>query len=142
VPADAMRKVGLNVDLQVSDWGTTMQRVIKKDSIERGGWSCVAYQVNGTDVWDPAVNNYLRASGADGWAGWPSSPRLEELRDEWLAAPDPEARKRIATEIQRQAFEDVPYVPLGLYYLNTAYRADLTGVLNGISVFWNVRRQG
>jgi peptide/nickel transport system substrate-binding protein len=36
-----MRKVGLNVDMQVSEWGTMMQRVLKKEPIEQGGWSCL-----------------------------------------------------------------------------------------------------
>ena len=33
---DLMRKVGLEVDMQVSDWGTMMQRVFKKEPIEQG----------------------------------------------------------------------------------------------------------
>ena len=60
-----MRKVGLNVDMQVSDWGTMMQRVFKKEPIEQGGWSCLTYAVNGNDVWDPAMNNYLRSNGVN-----------------------------------------------------------------------------
>jgi peptide/nickel transport system substrate-binding protein len=43
-------------------------------------------------------------------------------------------------EIQTQAFEDVPYYPLGLSHLPTAYRADITGMLEGFVLFWNVRR--
>jgi len=39
-----------------------------------------------------------------------------------------------------QAFEDVPYVPLGAHYSPSAYRADLDGVLTGFPMFWNLRR--
>jgi hypothetical protein len=46
----------------------------------------------------------------------------------------------LAGRIQEQAFEDLPYYPLGLYYNPTAYRADLIGVLDGGPFFWNVRR--
>jgi peptide/nickel transport system substrate-binding protein len=46
----------------------------------------------------------------------------------------------LAAEIQGQAFEDVPYYPLGLYYNPTAYRGDLSGIVNGGPFFWNVRR--
>jgi peptide/nickel transport system substrate-binding protein len=42
--------------------------------------------------------------------------------------------------MQKQAFEDVPYIPLGLWYQNTAYRANLSGMLKGLPLFWNVRR--
>jgi peptide/nickel transport system substrate-binding protein len=138
---DMMRKVGLVVDMQVSDWGTMMQRVFKKEPIEQGGWSCLAYAVNGTDVWDPAINSYLRGNGTNGRPGWPSSPRIEELRDAWLDAADEATRRRIANDMQVQAFQDVPYIPLGVYLQNTAYRNNLTGVLPGFPIFWNVRRQ-
>jgi len=42
--------------------------------------------------------------------------------------------------MQRQAFIDVPYIPLGFYLTPTAFRADLTGFVPGVPVFWNVRR--
>ena len=32
------------------------------------------------------------------------------------------------------------YYPLGLYYNPTAYRGDLSGIVNGGPFFWNVRR--
>jgi peptide/nickel transport system substrate-binding protein len=35
---------------------------------------------------------------------------------------------------------DVPYYPLGQYRQYTAYRSNLTGILNGFATFWNVRR--
>lgn len=141
VAADMMRKVGLTVDVQVSDWGTMMQRIFKKEPIEQGGWNCASYAVAGTDVWDPAMNNYLRSNGAGARAGWPSSPRLEALRDTWLEASDLATRQHLAAEMQVQAFRDVPYVPVGAYSISTAYRNDLTGLLQGFPIFWNVRRQ-
>ena len=39
-----------------------------------------------------------------------------------------------------EAFQDVPYIPLGQYFQPTAYQANLTGVLHGSPVFWNIRR--
>ena len=57
-----------------------------------------------------------------------------------FAASDLALQKKIAAEIQIQAFQDVPYYPLGLYYRQSAYRANLSGVLHGIPVFWNVQR--
>lgn len=141
VAVDMMRRAGLTVDTQVSDWGTMMQRANRKDPVEKGGWSCATYAVAGTDVWDPAVHNYLRANGANARPGWPSSPQLEDLHTAWLAASDLTTQQQIAAKMQVQAFQDVPYIPIGLTYIHTAYRTDLTGVLNGIAVFWNVRRR-
>jgi peptide/nickel transport system substrate-binding protein len=62
------------------------------------------------------------------------------LRDQWLDASDLAAQKEIAVEIQVQAFVDVPYFPLGMNYIPSAYRADLTGILHGFPIFWNIRR--
>ena len=42
--------------------------------------------------------------------------------------------------MQLQAFQDVPYIPLGQYAVPTAYQATLTGVLDGNPKFWNIRR--
>ncbi|HXA21858.1 MAG TPA: ABC transporter substrate-binding protein [Acetobacteraceae bacterium] len=140
VLADLMKHVGLAVDFQVSDWGTMMQRIFKKDSVDQGGWSCATWSLVATDMMDPAVNSYLRGNGTDARPGWPTSTRLEELRDMWLDAPDLATRQRIASEIQLQAFQDVPYIPLSLDYRFAAYRKDLVGVLAGFPVFWNVRR--
>ncbi|HEY7579986.1 MAG TPA: ABC transporter substrate-binding protein [Acetobacteraceae bacterium] len=140
VAADMMKKVGLTVDLQVADWGTLTQRMFKKDPVDQGGWSCITFALTATDMWDPAVNNYLRGNGTEARPGWPASIRLEELRDMWLEAPDLATRKRIASEMQLQAFQDVPYIPLSLSYWYSAFRNDLVGVLEGFPVFWNVRR--
>ena len=93
-----------------------------------------------SDILTPASHYALRGNGDQAWAGWPNSPSIEKLRERWFEATDLAEQKRLAAEIQKQAFEDVPYYPLGLYYRPTAYRADLTGILSDIPVFWNVRR--
>ena len=49
-------------------------------------------------------------------------------------------RKPIVEAIQRQAFEDVPFYPLGVAQSPTAFRQDITGVPEGFVIFWNVRR--
>ena len=35
---------------------------------------------------------------------------------------------------------EVPYYPLGHYLQRTAYRSNLTGLLEGFATFWSVRR--
>jgi peptide/nickel transport system substrate-binding protein len=34
----------------------------------------------------------------------------------------------------------LPYVPLGQYFYATAHQPNVTGVLDGTVVFWNVRK--
>jgi peptide/nickel transport system substrate-binding protein len=140
VAADMMRRVGMNVDYQAVDWGTIMQRRTNKGSPDKGGWNAFCTRFLGSEVFSPAVNSTLRSNGAQAWFGWPSSPRIEALREQWFDAPDLAAQQTLAAEIQVQAFEDVPYYPLGLYYNPTAYRSDLSGIVNGGPFFWSVRR--
>jgi len=89
---------------------------------------------------NPAVNASLRANGRDAGRGWPTSAALEGLRDRWLRAPDEAQQVSIAAEMQRQAFQDLPYIPLGQLMQRTAYRRDVTGVPEGFTAFWGVKR--
>jgi peptide/nickel transport system substrate-binding protein len=66
---------------------------------------------------------------------------MEALNERWLAAPDEAERLRIGAEMQAIAFRDVPTVPLGQFFIRTAYRRSLTGLLEGPRpVPWNLRR--
>ncbi len=141
VCADTMRKSGLDVDYQAMDWGTVVQRRAKKDPTDQGGWSVFNTFWSGLDQFNPAGHAFIRGQGPSGGIpGWPTSPRLEELRSEWFDAPDLAAQKHICEQMQQQAFVDVPYVPLGQVLTATAYRDSITGVLNGFPLFWNVHR--
>jgi peptide/nickel transport system substrate-binding protein len=97
---------------------------------------------NGVNQLNPASHFILRSNGKNASFGWPTSEKLEALRDQWFDAPNLDAQKKIAAQIQLQAFEDVPYIPLGQSISPTAYRKDIVGVLNGQPTFWNVKRQG
>jgi peptide/nickel transport system substrate-binding protein len=142
VAADTLRKVGMNVDEQVREGGALAGTIFSKKPPDEGGWNVFCGGLQGTDAMTPAAHRLLRGNGEQAGAGWPNSPKIEALRDRWLDAPDVTAERTIAAEIQAQAFVDVPYFPLGTWYPETAFRSDLTGVLDGQALFWNVRRQG
>jgi peptide/nickel transport system substrate-binding protein len=139
VCADMLRRIGMNVDYLAMDWGMVAQRRMKKDPEEAGGWNIWIMPGPGLTQFNPVVSGLLR-TGAQAYFGWPTGPRLEELRNAWLEAPDLAARKQICEAIQLQAFIDLPMIPLGQYFQPTAYRTSLTGVLSGFATFWNVRR--
>ncbi len=137
---DTMKKLGMNVDYQAMDWATLVQRRAKKDPVDQGGWSIYHTSWSGADMLNPVGHVFLRGNGQDATVGWPTAPKLEALRNDWLRAPDLGSQKKIAQEIQLQAFIDVPYIPLGQYLAPTAFQATLSGVLTGNPVFWNIRK--
>ncbi len=140
VTAELFRTLGLNLDAQAMDWGSAVQRRTSTEPVERGGWSVFQTSWSGLDHATPAGHPFLRGNGRAGAPGWPDSPAIERLRDKWLRAPDPAAQRSLADQLQAQAFQDVPYVPLGQQFQQTAFRADLSGILPGMPVFWNVVR--
>ncbi|QCI67864.1 ABC transporter substrate-binding protein [Phreatobacter stygius] len=139
VIADNLSKAGFNIDYVSMDWGTLVQRRIKKDPPAQGGWGAYVVLNSGTDQLNPAVHAALRGNGA-ALNGWCDSPGIEKERDAWMAAPDAAGQLAAAKRLQAQAFTDVPYIPLGQVAQLTAFRADLTGMVKGMPVFWNIKR--
>jgi peptide/nickel transport system substrate-binding protein len=140
VGADMLSKIGFNVDYVSTDWGTVVQRMTRPQPLDQGGWSIFGSMWGGWDWDNPACNLALRGNGKDSWYGWPKAPKLEAIRDRWLRATDLSTQKALAAEMQLQAFEDAPIMPLGLYYQPVAYRADLTGLTKGLILFTGVKR--
>ena len=140
VAADQLKKMGFNVDYQAMDWGTVVQRRAKMDPPDKGGWNLFNTFWSGLDQANPVGHVFLRGNGKAGMMGWPTAPKIEELRSQWIEAPDLEAQKKLAVELQKQALIDVPYVPLGQNFYETSYQKYITGVLNGFVIFWNVKR--
>jgi peptide/nickel transport system substrate-binding protein len=140
VGSDMLSRVGFNVDYQVTDWGTLVQRRAKKDPPDKGGWSVFFTGWSGTDMFNPAGHLSLRGNGANSWFGWPTAPKIEALRSAWLDATDLDTQKKICREIQQQVFTDVPYIPLGQYFQPIAYRRNIAGISDGFAIFWGISR--
>jgi peptide/nickel transport system substrate-binding protein len=140
VGADMLRKAGLTVDYQTMDWASVVRRLGSREPPARGGWSGYFSSWAGLDHINPAGHLLLRGNGSAGFIGWPESPRIEALREAWFEATSLEEQRRIAADLQRQAMEDVPYIPLGQYFLPMAHRRTLSGAMQpgGIPLFWGV----
>jgi peptide/nickel transport system substrate-binding protein len=140
--AELLKSAGLNVQLDANDWGTLITRRASKEPIEKGGWSIFHTWIVAPDVLNPAVNFAVRGDGEKAWFGWPSDPKMEELRAAWLKAPDLETQKKVAAEVQKEAFRYVPYVPTGQFLIPTVYRKNLEGIIVAPVVFlWNVEKK-
>src|SRR5262249_53467263 len=110
---DLLRRLGMNVDYVVSDWGTLVQRRASKKPPSQGGWSMFHTTWVGSDLVYQVLIQPLRANGDQAWFGWPDLPQLQKLIDSWTDAADLAAQQRIAAEIQREALQQVPFLPLG-----------------------------
>ena len=138
VAADLMKRVGLNVDVQAMDAGTMFQRRANREGVDKGGWSAFPSMVGGADALDPAVSFLSRGDGTGGWYGWPTVPKLEELRKAWTATDDLAQQKRICEQMQLADLDAAPQIHLGQILQPTAYRRNVTHVLDGFPKFWNV----
>jgi peptide/nickel transport system substrate-binding protein len=64
---------------------------------------------------------------------------MERLRGEWARTEDAAKRKALVEEIQRLAYDEVPYVPLGQWTQRRAYRSHVKGAVPfAAPVLWNV----
>lgn len=140
VTAELLGKLGMKVDFIAMDWGSMLRRMANREIPAKGGYNLFCSYSPGFSHYNPAAHNFLRGSGDQATYGWSVSPKLEALRDQWFDASDDAARLEIGKAMQRQAFIDVPYIPLGLFYQPTAYRSDISGIIKGPPLFWNVKR--
>ena len=140
ITADRLRRIGMNVELAETDWGTVVQRRVRSEPVERGGWSIFHTYGSALAYLNPAVSSLVKGPGATGWFGWYTSPKAEELVQAWLDAPNAERQLSLANELNKLAQDDVATVPLGQFVMRTAYRRNLTGFLKGSMPYpWGVR---
>ena len=141
VTQSVFQEIGLNVDFQSMDWGTLVGRRASDKPSADGGWNSFCTSWNGITMSNPGSHFPLRGNGKSGWFGWPVSPVLEGLRDQWFAAADEAAQKAISDKMQAVAFEEVPYVPIGSYQLSSALRRSITDEVHaGNTSFWGAKK--
>ncbi len=141
ITAELFRKLGLNAELQASDWGTMITRRASKEPVEKGGWSVFHTWWGGADIASPAAMAMVNL-GEKSWIGWPADPKLEELRQAWFNTTDAAASRKAADAVQLEAFKFVPYITTAQFFIPTAYRSNLSGVVPAPVVFlWNVEKK-
>ena len=141
VAREMFQTMGLKVDYQVMDWGSIVTRRANKSPPGQGGWGAFITVASAQTASGPGTALPMRGNGTKGWFGWTTDERLEALRASWFDAPDLAAQKSIAEQVQRQAMESVPYVPLGQLFQPTAFRSDIKDIVrSSFPVFWGVRR--
>ena len=143
VTRQALVDLGFKVDMVSMDFQTFATRRLNTKAVGEGGWNLAHTTNTVPDQGNPMSNPFLVASGppASAW-GWPSDPEIEALRLKFATAPDPAARKTIATQIQVRAYEQVLYLPLAQFTAPSAWRNNLEVVLKSpVMLLYNIEKK-
>jgi peptide/nickel transport system substrate-binding protein len=140
--ADRLKKIGINVDLQLSDWGSVSARRAKKDPPDQGGWNLFHTSANGAQLASPLVSpSTIMTCDGKNFVGWPCDEKEEALRQQYIQETDPEKQKALVEAMHRRLWEVVPYVPLGQLKQPFLWRKNISGVLKANTlVFWNIEK--
>jgi peptide/nickel transport system substrate-binding protein len=143
VSVQALRAIGMNIDMQSMDWQTLVSRRAKQDPPAQGGWNIFHTTWVNADMTNPIGNLGMNAKGkTGGWFGWADDAEIEKMRDAFARETDPAKQKQIAADIQKRAYDVVMYVPTGQYAQPYAFRKNVTGVMAGpVPVFWNMEKK-
>ena len=141
VTYELMRQIGINVEMVATDWGTVVQRRVSREPVEKGGWSVIHTWAPSTIRFTPVEHSQIRGLGPTAWFGWYKDDTIEMLTRQFVEAPTAADRDAVVLQIHQRAFEMVPCIPLGTFQIRSAYRSNLTGVIEATGpYFWNVRR--
>lgn len=142
ITLELLKSIGVNAELAANDWGTLISRRAVREPIDKGGWNIFHTWLVGPDMANPAINYPLRGIGEKSWFGWPTDPKMEELRNAWFDAPDAATQKKLVDDMQRHGWESVPIVPTAQFVVPTAYRSNISGLLiSPIAFLWNVEKK-
>ena len=134
----------LNLDVQAMDWGSVVARRAKKGTPAEGGWNIF---ITGTTVLtssNPITHTSIGMGCDKAWFGWPCDKKFEDLRKEFAFAADLATRKRLAVELSKRAYDQVPYISFAQWRNPIAYRSDrLSGVqvMPSIPPMWNIEKK-
>lgn len=137
--AQTLKSIGMNVDMQTSDWATIGGRRAKKDAPDAGGWNMYVTVAGSFDADSPITNAYLGASCGTPLPGWPCNKELDALRTAWLKEANPARRRELLDKFHAQAFEALPYISTGQYSPVGALRKEIKGgesLRSGLPFVW------
>jgi len=145
VTADALRRIGVNVQVETMDWSTLVTRRNNKGPVGPGlpGWN-LAFTTWGGFTFASVLTNTPLVSTCDGrnLYGWPCDEELERLRSAYFNATTPDASRAAADALQLRYFETVPYVNTGIFQQASAWRREISGIrATFYAVAWNLEKR-
>jgi peptide/nickel transport system substrate-binding protein len=142
VTADILKKIGFNVDMQMSDWGSVATRRAKKDDPLKGGWNLFHTNANGAQLANPLTSpSTITTCDGRNFPGWPCDQVAEDMRIQYAYETDPAKQKALVDAMHKRLWEVLPYVPLGQFKQPFLWRKNVQGVLKtNTLVYWNIEK--
>lgn len=121
VVSEQLKAVGINAKVDVMDWPSSVNRMIK----EKDGWNFF-YTGYGTQ---PALGPLATMKFFAGGNATPTPPdaELQAAYDDMISLPDPKARQEAYARMQKRILEQVYAVPFGSLTKVQAVRANVKG---------------
>jgi peptide/nickel transport system substrate-binding protein len=94
-----LKKAGFNIDFQVYDWPTLVNR-----RADAGLWDM--FETTHGAMPDPILYTFMN----DNYPGWWVSPEKEKLEADFTGTTDPDKRKQIWADIQALVYQQVPVI--------------------------------
>lgn len=142
VTADLFKQIGINVDLQLSDWGTVGARRAKKDPPAQGGWNVFHTSANGAQLASPLTSpSTITTCDGKNFVGWPCDQVEEDMRIAYIKETDAAKQRALLEQMHIRQWDQVPYVPLGQFKQPFLWRKNIAGVVKANTlVYWNIEK--
>jgi peptide/nickel transport system substrate-binding protein len=142
ITADLLKRIGMNVDMQLSDWGSVAARRAKKDPPSQGGWNLFHTSANGAQLASPLTSpSTITTCDGKNFPGWPCDQAEEDMRMQYIRETDPARQKTLLEAMHRRLWESLPYVPLGQFRQPFLWRSNIKGVVKANTVvYWNIEK--
>tara|TARA_B100001057_G_scaffold497071_1_gene600219 strand:+ start:1592 stop:3202 length:1611 start_codon:yes stop_codon:yes gene_type:complete len=125
-----LAQAGFNIDLQVYDWATLIEKRAQPDQ-----WDL--FFTHHGFVPDPILISVMN----DNYPGWWTTDEKAKLKAKFTASSDPAERKAIWSDIQALIYEQVPTMKTGDVYTYNIASTGLNGLGEATLIwphFWNV----
>jgi peptide/nickel transport system substrate-binding protein len=127
IAASQLKKVGFNIDLQIYDWATLVDRRARPEM-----WD--VFVTGHGFVPDPSLLTFMSPTYPGGW----KSEDKDRLFEKYCAVADPNKRAEVWSDIQRVVWDELPVVRLGDGFGLGCVSSRLKNVEGRLQIFlWN-----
>ncbi|MGH6861031.1 MAG: ABC transporter substrate-binding protein [Phyllobacterium sp.] len=134
-----LTSIGITCEVQTMEWSAFLSRRAVSGPVADGGWNVAHAVFDGIDLISPLGNMNFDARGTAGYTGFIEDPETEALKTRYQREADPAKQKEIAEEMQKRAYDQVFYIPLGTYNQYVALRPEIKDYVNSpVVILWGV----